>query len=159
MAEAFGAPVIWRHEPPMSPGRTLSVADVMGIPAIYVEAGGGVSPPAEILALYRSGMRRLLAHLDMYASDDGPAPAALHVVGAGDTDHAGMSPATGICTCHVKVGELLAPDTVCFTISDLDGTLLTTVRAGTHGHAMFLRRNRWVEEGELLMALAVEDAG
>jgi len=157
MAEAFGAPVVWRHAPPMAPGRTLSVADARGIPAIYVEAGGGPYPPAEILALYRDGMRRLLAHLGMYADAAGPAPKSLHVVGAGDLDHAGMSPASGICTCHVKVLDRLAPDTVCFSIADLDGRVIETVRAGTEGYAMFLRRNRWVEKGELLMAVAVED--
>jgi predicted deacylase len=161
MAEAFGAPVVWRHAPPMAPGRTLSVADARGIPAIYVEAGGGPYPPADILALYRDGVARLLAHLGMLpaAGAPEPAPRALHVVGAGDLDHAGMAPASGIATCHVKVLDRLAPDTPCFSIADVDGRTIATVRAGASGYAMFLRRNRWVEQGELLMAVAVEDEG
>ncbi|MDR3475123.1 MAG: succinylglutamate desuccinylase/aspartoacylase family protein [Devosia sp.] len=158
MAEAFGAPVVWRHEPPMAPGRTLSVADAHGIPAIYVEAGGGPSPPADVLQIYGAGMFGVLRCLGMYADENGRPPLpALHVVGAGDLDVAGPSPATGICTCHVNLLDRLAPDTVCFTIADLDGSPRATVRAGTHGYAMFLRRNRWVEAGELLMAVAVDD--
>ena len=158
MAEAFGAPVVWRHEPPMAPGRTLSVADAHGIPAIYVEAGGGPSPPANVLQVYSAGMLRVLRSLGMYDDDPGQRPVpALHVVGAGDLDVAGPSPATGICTCHVSLLDRLAPDTVCFTITDLEGTPRATVQAGTHGYAMFLRRNRWVEAGELLLAVAVDD--
>ena len=111
-----------------------------------------------MLQVYSAGMLRVLRSLGMYDDDPGQRPVpALHVVGAGDLDVAGPSPATGICTCHVSLLDRLAPDTVCFTITDLEGTPRATVQAGTHGYAMFLRRNRWVEAGELLLAVAVDD--
>jgi predicted deacylase len=158
MAEAFGWPFVWRHEPPTPPGRTLSVADDRGIPAVYTEAGGGTFPAAELIELYRRGVRGVMAHLGMYAAPDGPAPTpALHVVGNGNTDTNGPSPETGICTSHIEVGQKVDADTLCFTISGLDGKPIRQVLAGTSGYVIFARRNRWVEKGEMLMTLAVED--
>jgi len=156
MAMAFGAPVVWRHPPPMAPGRTLSVAEDAGIPAIYVEASGGLNPSAPLLAAYASGVRRVMAHLGMIDGPD-PAPPPRHVQGAGDLDHAIAAPATGLCACHIRLLDPIAPGTLCFTITDPGGALLAQVRAGATGIAMFLRRAAWVNRGELLMALAEEE--
>lgn len=163
MAEAFGAPYVWRHAPPMAPGRTLSVAEAAGIPAIYVEAGGGTFPPEPVLDAYAAGVARVMAHLGMCAAPDLPAelptaPPPRRLTGPGDLDHAIMAPATGLLACHVAIGAEVAPDTACFTIADPAGTVLAPVPAGARGVAMFLRRARWVNAGELLMALAVDDA-
>lgn len=156
IAEAFGAPIVWRHEAPNPPGRTMSVAGDLGIPGVYVESAGGSFPPEQNLFLYRRGVLRVLAHLGMYPPEPEGLPPALHVVGAGDLDVSGPAPATGICSCHVAIGEQVAPETLCFTIRDLNGSLRAEVRAGAAGTIMFCRRNRWVEVGETLFALARE---
>lgn len=155
MAVAFGAPVVWRHPPPMAPGRTLSVAEEAGIPAIYVEAGGGLNPAPDVLAAYGAGVRRVMAHMGMIAPQD-PGPPPRHLWGGGDLDHAVAAPATGLCTCHVGLLDQVSPGTPCFTITDPGGAVLAEVRAPAGGVAMFLRRSRWVNRGELLMAVAQE---
>lgn len=157
MALAFGAPVVWRHDPPLPPGRTLSAAEALGIPAIYVEAGGGTYPPAAILDGYRAGVLRVLHHLKMYDAPQPEMALPLRVEGSGDLDNALAAPVTGICTCHIEPLQQVEPGTLCFTIADLDGTSLGTVHSTTSGYAMFTRRNRWVEQGELLMAIAQPD--
>lgn len=158
MAQAFGAPVVWRHPAPMPPGRTLSEARDIGIPAIYAEAGGGICPPASVLALYEAGVLRVMAHLGMIdAAPPAPATAPRTVRGSGDLDAAVMAPASGLCTCRIGLLDRIEADTPCFDIADLDGRLLTRVRAGVDGIAMFLRRGRWVTRGDLLMAIARPD--
>lgn len=158
MALAFGAPVVWRHPPPMAPGRTLSVAEAAAIPAIYVEAGGGLTPPPDVLAGYAAGVRRVMGHLGMIADAPPPAAPARMVQGAGDLDHAVAAPATGLCTCHVGLMEHVGPDTPCFTITDPGGAVLARVAPAAAGIAMFLRRSAWVNRGDLLMALAQDEA-
>lgn len=154
MAQAFGAPVVWRHPAPLPPGRTLSEAQDAGIPAIYVEAGGGTAPPPAILSRYAAGLRAVMAHLGMLEPDPEIVPPPMTVTGSGDLDHAIMAPVSGLCSCRV---ELLAPlrrGDLCFDITDLDGQILASVPAEADGVAMFLRRSRWVSKGDLLMASA-----
>ncbi|SMY08904.1 succinylglutamate desuccinylase/aspartoacylase family protein [Flavimaricola marinus] len=158
MADAFSAPVVWRHPAPLAPGRTLSEAERIGIPAIYVEAGGGIAPSEHALALYGDGVRRVMASLGMLQTASAASQIDLHVYGSGDLDAAILSPATGLCTCTINLLESVAIGDTCFEISDIDGKLLTTVIAQTSGIAMFLRRSRWVNSGDLLMASAHLDA-
>jgi predicted deacylase len=158
LAEAFGAPVIWRHEAPVPQGRTISVAEANNIPSIYTEAAGGPVPFADVLDAYRLGVLRVLKHLGMYDYPDLPdAEKALHVVGIGDTDIIGPSPATGICTALVAPGQKVAKGDLCFTIAGIDGKVHTEVRADMDGYGMFVRRGRWVNKGDLLYTLAAQD--
>lgn len=158
MARAFGAPVIWRHPAPLAEGRTLSEAEANGIPAIYVEAGGGTFPHADVLASYAAGVRCVLAEFGMI--DTAPEMAEttpLYLTGNGDLDVAIAAPVSGLCTCRVRVLEKISKGQVCFDISDLDGQILRSITAQTDGIALFLRRSRWVSEGDLLMAIATPD--
>ncbi len=158
MARAFGAPVIWRHPAPLAAGRTLSEAEANAIPAIYVEAGGGIFPSAKVLAAYASGIRRVMAELEMIdAEPERDAIAPLRVTGNGDLDAAILAPVSGLCTCRIHLLEKISAGQACFDIIDIDGKLLRTVTARADGIAMFLRRSRWVSKGDLLMALATPD--
>lgn len=168
MAEAFGAPVVWRHAAPTAPGRTMSSAQDLGIPGVYVEATGGTAPDAETLGAYRCGVVRVLRHLGMLgdtatvADEAGPwagTEPALQVEGSGDIDSSGPAPVSGLCTCHIRPLQRLAPDTVCFTITDLAGCVLQEARNAQPGIAIFCRRSRWVEQGETLFALARPSEG
>jgi predicted deacylase len=159
MARAFGAPVIWRHPAPLAEGRTLSEAQARGIPAIYIEAGGGTFPSAQVLAAYATGLRRVMADLGMIAAGpDVDVSVPLCVTGNGDLDAAIAAPLSGLCTCRVALLQEIVTGQICFDITDLDGQLLQSVTAQTDGIAMFLRRSRWVSKGDLLMAMAQLDA-
>lgn len=158
LAEAFGAPVIWRHEPPTPPGRTMSFAEAQGIPGIYAEAGGGPFPPADVLDTYRDGVLRVMAALGMIPNAPAAPEPQVRLVGNGDLDNAIAAPATGLCTRRVEPLDRVDPGSVCFEIHDVDGTLLEVVKVAVPGIAVFVRRSRWVEAGELLMATATEDS-
>lgn len=160
MAMAFGAPVVWRHGPPGSKGRTLSVAAEEGIPAIYVEAGGGPFPSDEVLALYAAGVRRvlrLLGSLDAEGEGEIPKTRQMFITGAGDLDHAVMAPASGIVTPLVGIMQPVKAGDLCFRITGLAGETLAELRAASDGLPIFMRRTRWCETGDLLMAMAVPD--
>lgn len=167
VAEAFGAPVIWRHEAPTAPGRTMSSAGELGIPGIYVETTGGPFPDTTTLAAYRRGVVRVMRHLGMLEDERlavaRTASAALAeirqplwVEGSGNIDTSGPAPVSGLCTCHVSPLQRLEPGTLCFTITDISGEVQREVRNRDAGVVMFCRRSRWVEEGETLLTLARE---
>lgn len=68
MAAAFNLPLIWGTD--ASPnGRTLSVARDAGIPAIYVEFGGGDAVRTAIVTSYVEGCLGVLKDLQMITAD------------------------------------------------------------------------------------------
>lgn len=156
LAAAFGAPVVWRHDAPNPPGRTMSAAGDLGIPGIYIEAAGGPFPAREILKQYADGVWRALAHLDMYPDQVTMGLEPIYVEGSGDLDTSGSSPVSGICTPHIAPFDRVEPGRLMFTITDLDGAILHEVKATIAGLVMFRRRNRWVRKDETLYALATE---
>lgn len=156
LATAFGAPVVWRHEAPNPPGRTMSAAGDLGIPGVYVEATGGPFPDDETLRAYADGVWRSLAHLGMYPPQVPAGAVPTFVEGSGDLDVSGSSPVAGLCQAHVQPGDKVEPGSLMFTLSDLGGTVLHEVRASGAGIVMFRRRNRWVRQAETLYALAAE---
>ena len=157
MARAFGAPVMWRHPPPMPRGRTLTHAEDTGIPAIYTEAGGGTAPPGSVVDAYHDGVLRVMEHLGMIRAATPPPPVPLCLAGQSDIDAAIDAPVSGLCTPHIAPLDIVRVGQPCFDISDIDGKLLTTVHATASARAVFVRRSRWVGSGDLLMALAVEE--
>jgi len=68
LAEAFAAPVLWRHAGPLPPGRTLSAAHDAGIASIYAEASGGGTLSRPEADVYAAGIRRLMASLKALAT-------------------------------------------------------------------------------------------
>ena len=64
MAAAFNLPLIWGTDTAPD-GRTLSVARDAGIPAIYVEYGGGNTVQESIVEAYVEGCLGVLDHFDM----------------------------------------------------------------------------------------------
>ena len=65
-AEIFGARVIWSH-PRVDPGRTVSVADQLGIPWLYTEARGAGRIHPDDLSMMKNGIVNLMRHLKMAA--------------------------------------------------------------------------------------------
>lgn len=68
MALAFNLPVVWgtEHRPE---GRTLSIARDAGVPAIYLEYGGGTGVRTQVAEAYKQGLINMLKSLGMV---DGP---------------------------------------------------------------------------------------
>lgn len=158
MARAFGAPVVFRHGTPTAPGRTISIAEARGIPAIYLEATGGVSPCEDSVDAYAEGVLRVMQHLGMIPQMLPAVQAPLCLVGAGNLDAPSLSaPVAGLLVCHARLCRPVSRGEICFTIRDVDGTVLAELAAQSPGYPVFLRRTRWAEAGEMLMLLAVED--
>lgn len=158
MARAFGAPVVFRHGAPSAPGRTISIAEARGIPAIYLEATGGINPSDDVIDTYAEGVLRVMQHLEMIPQLLPAAQAPLRVAGAGNLDAPTLSaPVAGLLTCHAQLCRPVARGEICFTIRDVDGAVLAELAAQSPGYPVFLRRARWAEEGEMLMLTAIDD--
>lgn len=157
MAEVFGAPVIWRHGEP-APGRTLSEAHARGIPAIYVEANGGTFPDESLIEAYREGVLRVMARLGHIAvAPPAPVGERLRLVGHGNLDAAIMAPVSGFLECRAAPLQQLAAGAMAATITGLDGRVLAHIAPEGAGRVVFARRSRWVEQGEIVLALAQDD--
>jgi len=85
-AEAFGAPVIWGHPPPVEPGRTASFAQERGIPWLYTEARGAGRIHPKDLRKMRRGIRNLACHLGLLSGPMQTAPLRMRLCGNGNTD-------------------------------------------------------------------------
>jgi predicted deacylase len=154
MALAFGAPVLWEHAT-TARGRTVSVAHEHAIPAIYVECEGGLFPSEAMVMAYHDGVLNVLRHLGVVPGAPVLHKPGLVVTGPGNLDEAVMSPMTGLLRCHVAPLQPVAAGTECFSIEAVDTGRTVAIEAPMAGYPMFLRRSRWVEQGDLLMAMAV----
>ena len=92
-ALAFGASVIWEHPPPMPPGRTLSAATDLGVPAIYTEAGGGGYARPSDVGCFTTGVINVMKHLDMLDGQPQTQPITHHLSGDGNMDSVISTPA------------------------------------------------------------------
>lgn len=155
-AAAFGAPFIWQH--PDSPsGRSLSAAEELGIPSVYVESRGGGHVRKQDLDGYVFGVLRTMAHLGMLAggsSGDRLGPSSLVVRGDGNTDEGIVSRCTGYFIASVEVGDLVERGAVLGVVVDGDGIEIESVASSRGGAVMLLRRDARVEVGDTLAITA-----
>jgi predicted deacylase len=156
-ADAFAAHFTWVHDAAPAPGRSVSAAYALDVPAIYVESRGGLTVRADDLDAYLDGVRRVLHELGML----GEAPAALRrpvrVRGDGDTDAGIVAPVGGyvVVNCdigaHRRRGELIA------TILLLDGTRAAEIMSPLTGYVMLLRRDAHVVTGDTVCIVAASE--
>lgn len=150
-AIAFGAPLVWGTA--SLPGRTLSAAGEMGIPAIYVEMlGEGRCRPAD-RARAGAGLRGVMAYLGMldgpyplrpqYFVED-PHPGSGHLQG----DH--PSPTGGLFLPRVEVWEAVTAGQLLGDVRHPDGTVLAAIPAARAGRVLFLRTLPRVFAGDAL---------
>lgn len=110
MALAFNLPIVWgtEHRPE---GRTLSIARDAGVPAIYLEYGGGTGVRTQVAEAYKHGFINMLKSLGMV---DGPVleqSAAERFWVEDSRPDSGFlqgkmpSPADGIFVAEVTLGE------------------------------------------------------
>lgn len=155
MALASNLPLVWGTD--FRPeGRTLSAARDHGIPAIYLEYGGGTGFRRTVVEAYTNGVLNILKHLGM---TDGPAatlPAGErywvedHRTDSGFLQGKMPSPAAGIFVADVKTGDIVTKGQRWGTITDPLTGLTTPVETDVAGLVFLLRTMVKVKEGDAL---------
>jgi predicted deacylase len=163
-AEAFAAPVLWRHAGPLPPGRTLSAAHDAGIASIYAEASGGGTVSRPEAAMYAAGVRRVMASLGMLEIDPAdvvaPDHAPLRLVGEGDLDVPAMiAPFGGLCETLVGPLDVVADTEVVAIVTDPISGERCEVRSQGDGVVVLARRGARVARDDNLVVLAQHEAG
>jgi predicted deacylase len=139
-AIAFGLDLVWGTSP--LPGRTLSAAADLGVPALYVELRGeGRALPADV-AKARAGLRNLLALLGILP---GAYPTAARLIiedesaGSGHLQLDHPSPAAGIFVPAVELWQPVERGQTLGSVRHPDGTTLAVVTAARAGRVLFVR--------------------
>lgn len=156
-AQLFGADFTWRHSGRPAPGRSLSVAYDLNIPAIYTEGGGGRSVRHRELLGYTDGVQRVLQSLSMVETAPPAINVSRHVIGDGNTDAGITAPTTGYLVMHVETGERCEQDQVLADIIDQNGALLCRIAAPNDGYLMMRRREARVLAGDTVLIFAAKD--
>lgn len=156
-ADTFAATFTWRHEGRPAPGRSLSAAAELGIPAIYVEGHGGLSVRTEELQGYVDGVRRVLHAMGMVPDAPTAPRRPVRVRGDGDTDAGITAPAGGHLVTHRAVGVAVERGDVIARVVDLDALPLADITAPTDGVVMLLRRDALVAAGDTVCIVAPRD--
>lgn len=153
LAVAFGAPMVWTHSR-LGPGRSLTVAQGLGIPAIYVESPVGGVLDAAHLEAYGSGMRRVLAALGMVDGAPPGRPSPLWVHGEGDVDAFSQVTVDGLFCAETALLERVEQGQVLGTVVDARDQPLEEIRAHDTGHVVTLRRMAHVRPGTPVAGVA-----
>ncbi|MBO9592673.1 MAG: succinylglutamate desuccinylase/aspartoacylase family protein [Niabella sp.] len=156
MAAAFNLPLIWGTD--ASPdGRTLSVARDAGIPAIYVEYGGGNTVSTTIVAAYVEGCLSVLRYLQMIAADgfeQQPDKIEYHVEDpapdGGFLQGKMLSAFDGIFLPEVVPGQQVVTGQRWGTVADPLTHRQYPVVADRTGLVLFIRRSPRVKTGDSL---------
>ncbi|NED97833.1 hypothetical protein G1H11_21265 [Phytoactinopolyspora alkaliphila] len=153
LALAFGAPMVWTH-PRLGPGRTLTMARDLGIPAIYVESPVGGVLDAGYLQAYVSGVRGVLVALAML--DDAPVgeTLSLWVHGDGDADAISQVTIGGMFRADVALLDRVEVGQIVGTVVDSRARPLEQVHAAHTGHVVILRRLARVSPGTPVAGIA-----
>ncbi|MEX1020802.1 MAG: M14 family metallopeptidase [Litorilinea sp.] len=147
-ARAFGAPVLWGHPLPLPPGRTISLATQLGIPALYTETpGGGRARPSDV-DCYAQGVHNVMCHLGMLAGAPKPRPTTHHLVGDGNLDAIITTPAAGRFMPYVDLLDAVDAGQIVGEIHDAYGNVVMPLHADRAGVIILLRRERRVHVGD-----------
>ena len=157
LAGVFCAQFTWLHDASPGPGRSLTTAYDLEIPAIYVEGHGGRSIRRADFQGYLDGVRRVLHDLKMVTDAPPATYTTINVQGDGNTDEGMAAPMDGYMVTRVGAGEYVTEECVIADIVDIDGAVLTTVRAERAGYIMLLRRDAHVTAGDTICIVAVGD--
>ena len=151
MARAFGAPLVWGTSPHLE-GRSLSAARDAGIPAIYVEHGGGGECEADVVASLERGCFNLAKHVGLVAGEPERRPPEYvvedHRPESGHLQIQHPSPCTGFFEPAVKLMQPIAAGEPLGYVSDVLGRQRLAVPAETAGRVLFVRVAPPVSQGE-----------
>jgi predicted deacylase len=156
-ALAFGAPVYWAH-PDIAPGRSLTVAVESNIPNMYVECGGGGRVRPHDFDAYRTGVRRVLAHLGALPPTDDPTPSpSVRLRGSGDLDTWLQVSQAGILVERVAVLDRVTMGQSLGEVLNERADVLETLTAPSDGVVIMARRTARVRPGDGAYMLALPD--
>jgi predicted deacylase len=158
-ADAFAAHYTWRHAGPPAPGRSLSAAAELRIPAIYVEGHGGLSIRADELRGYVDGIRRVLHLFGMVADAPPVSHLPVRVHGDGNTDAGITAPLAGYLVANHDVGDAVGCGEVIAQIVDVGAAPIADVIAPVAGIVMLLRRDALVSAGDTVCIVAQPEDG
>lgn len=154
-AVSMGLPLVWEHDN-IGPGRSLSAAADLGVPALYVESAGGGTLLDETVRAYVLALDRVLQYLAVLpptAVDAAPAPIFL-TGGSGDLDAAVTANHSGRCVLHISAGTTVKAGQPVATIYDHGSAAqLHQLTAREPGTVMAVRRPTWVQPGDLVAML------
>ncbi len=155
-AYAFGLPLVWEHEAPTPPGRTLSAALERGIACIYVEGSGGASLERDEQERYVQGVLNVLADLGMLAGERAAAVAAPSQVlrgAGGDLDASIVAAVSGRFVAAARAGAQLAAGDPIGEIVDEDGRTAAEILSPADATLIFVRRTARIAAGEAVCSL------
>jgi predicted deacylase len=156
MAQAFNLPIVWGTSGRLE-GRSLSVARDAGVPAIYVEHGGGGGCDARGVEDCVVGCLQVCRALGMY--DEPAASGRVRYVVEDDRDESGHLQAqypadkAGYFEPAVELGDIVAPGQVLGRILGPLGEACEVIAASSGGVVLMLRMVPAVRPGDALAAL------
>lgn len=151
MAEVYGIrAMLVKSDPGGLAGTTYAAAARAGIPALLTEAGGQGVWDEENVAILQNGVRRVMAHFDMYPEFSDPGEAAEEFTGWSWL----KSEEEGLFYPSVSIGEHVAEGQPVGHIADIFGRVLQKVFSPVNGEILFLVTSLAINREDPLMAIA-----
>ncbi|MGH2404067.1 MAG: succinylglutamate desuccinylase/aspartoacylase family protein, partial [bacterium] len=140
-AIAFGLDLVWGTGG--LPGRTLSAAGDLGIPAVYVEMRGEGRCRPQDLATAKQGTRNVLAYLGIiegtYPTESPRYLVEMPAAGSGHLQVDHPSPVSGIFVPAADLWERVTVGQVLGAVRHPNGQVLAQIPAARDGRILFLR--------------------
>jgi predicted deacylase len=161
MARAFNLAFVWGTSAELH-GRSLSVARDAGVPAIYMEYLGGISPSPEGRAAGAEGCLNVMSQLEMLERE--PPPCAVEEIiedtrpQSGHMQICNPAPITGFFEARVKLGDTVGVGDVLGSISSLAGDETREVLSEQAGRVIVLRKYPRVNADESIGVIAEREA-
>src|SRR6185437_8631034 len=152
-AEIFGAPVIWGH-PRVDPGRTVSVADQLGIPWLYTEARGAGRIHPDDLSMMKNGIVNLMHHLKMLPGECKRVELMHRLWGDCNTDAGLSATKPGFLMTHVQLLDDVVAVQLLGTLVNTLGEPIEEYRAPAAGVIGLVREFPVVQPGDSLFLIA-----
>ena len=150
-AKAFGTSVIWGHPLPVPPGRSLTIATDLGIPALYTEAPGGGFARIEDVKCFTTGVLNVMKHLNMTRGNPKLQPVTHHLLGDGNLDDVITTPVAGYFRTEVDLLEDVNVGQQLGTICNVFGDVLVKIITEQAGVVIMQRRIHRVHPGDSLI--------
>jgi len=157
MAIAFGGDLVWCT--PLFPGRTLSQAEALQIPAIYTETTGTGGLRRSDVEQYKKGVRNVLRCLSMMEGSFPTRPARFFREIGSSADKEGFlqldhpAPCKGIFLPAVDLWDEVVAEQELGRIVDSAGRPLALVMSRRSGRVILVRHSLSVNENEGLVVV------
>lgn len=152
LALKSGMPMVWTH-PELGPGRTLTTARELSIPALYVESPVGGVLDETHLAAYAQFIRSTLLALGMIDGEPEKHPVPLWLHGNGDVDTFTAAGAAGLFLRETRLmSRVRRGDRVGLIVDEL-GRERETVTAPRNGYVTTLQRSAVISAGQPLVGV------